>query len=120
MSGHKLYAPFGAGTLVGRPDWLAAREPFLAGGGAVRYVTVDEVLWTDLPDRQEAGSPNVIGAVALGAACRILQAADMNQLAATEAILLDYARDRLAAVPGLQQYQMWAPNHPRIGPITSA
>ena len=122
MSGHKLYAPFGAGTLVGRPDWLTAREPFLAGGGAVRYVTVDQVLWTDLPDRQEAGSPNVIGAVALGVACRTLQAADMNRLAATEATLLGFARDRLAAVPGVQQYQMWAPDHPRIAvlPFTLA
>lgn len=114
MSGHKLYAPFGVGVLVGRPDWLAAREPFLAGGGAVRYVTVDDVLWADLPDRQEAGSPNVIGAVALGAACRTLQAADMTRVAASETMLLDLARDRLAAVPGVQQYQTWAPGHPRI------
>lgn len=114
MSGHKLYAPFGTGALVGRPDWLAAREPFLAGGGAVRYVTADEVLWADLPDRQEAGSPNVIGAVALGVACRTLLAADMTRLAATEAALLSLARGRFAAVPGLQQYQMWSPDHPRI------
>ena len=105
MSGHKLYAPFGAGALVGQPDWLAAREPFLAGGGAVRYVTVDEVLWADLPDRQEAGSPNVIGAVALGAACRILRAADMTRVAATETMLFNLARDRIAAVPGVHQYR---------------
>src|SRR5207344_2825905 len=58
FSGHKLYAPFGAGVLVGRPDWLAAREPLLAGGGAVRYVTVDSVLWAEPPDRHEAGTPN--------------------------------------------------------------
>lgn len=92
MSGHKLYAPFGAGALVGRPDWLAAREPFLAGGGAVRYVSVDQVLWADLPDRQEAGSPNVIGAIVLGVACRTLQAAGMGRLAAIEATLLGLAR----------------------------
>ena len=66
LSGHKLYAPFGAGVLVGRPDWLADREPLLAGGGAVRYVTVDSVLWAEPPDRHKAGSPNVVGAVALG------------------------------------------------------
>ncbi|MFN2495697.1 MAG: aminotransferase class V-fold PLP-dependent enzyme [Pseudonocardiaceae bacterium] len=114
MSGHKLYAPFGAGALVGRPDWLAAREPFLAGGGAVRYVSTDQVLWADLPDRQEAGSPNVVGAVALGVACRTLQEAGMARLAATEATLLGLARDRLAAVPGVRQYQMWAPDQPRI------
>lgn len=114
LSGHKLYAPFGAGALVGRPDWLAAGEPFLAGGGAVEYVTINEVLWADLPDRQEAGSPNVIGAVALGVACRTLQAADMTRLAATETTLFGLARDRLATVPGVQHYQMWTPDHPRI------
>ncbi|MEU8616058.1 aminotransferase class V-fold PLP-dependent enzyme [Actinoplanes sp. NPDC048791] len=45
LSGHKLYAPFGAGALVGRGDWLGAGEPFLAGGGAVRYVGPDTTLW---------------------------------------------------------------------------
>ena len=54
MSGHKLYAPYGAGVLIGHPDWLRAGDPFLRGGGAVKLVTVDEVLWADLPDRQEA------------------------------------------------------------------
>ena len=73
ISGHKLYAPFGAGALVGRSDWLRSGEPFLAGGGAVDYVRVDDVLWAELPDRQEAGSPNVLGAVALGVACRTLR-----------------------------------------------
>ncbi|MGH4016218.1 MAG: aminotransferase class V-fold PLP-dependent enzyme [Pseudonocardiaceae bacterium] len=114
ISGHKLYAPLGAGALVGRPDWLTAREPFLAGGGAVRYVAVDGVLWADLPDRQEAGSPNVLGAVALGVACRTLQATGMHQRAAAEADLLDLARTGLAAIPGIQQYRLWAPDHPRV------
>ncbi|MGH3905205.1 MAG: aminotransferase class V-fold PLP-dependent enzyme [Pseudonocardiaceae bacterium] len=114
ISGHKLYAPFGAGALVGRPDWLAAREPFLAGGGAVRYVAVDGVLWADLPDRQEAGSPNVLGAVALGVACRTLQATDMRKRAAAEADLLDLARAGLAAIPGVQQYRLWSKDHPRV------
>lgn len=80
----------------------------------MRYVSVDQVLWADLPDRQEAGSPNVIGAIALGVACRTLQAAGMGRLAATEATLLGLARSRLVAVPGVQQYQMWSPDHPRI------
>lgn len=106
LSGHKLYAPFGAGALVGRPDWLTAREPLLAGGGAVRYVATDDVLWADLPDRQEAGSPNALGAVALGVACRTLQAADLGRLAATEADLADLARVALAAIPGLRQYRL--------------
>lgn len=115
LSGHKLYAPFGAGALIGRPDWLAAGEPFLAGGGAVRYVGLDAVLWADLPDRQEAGSPNVVGATALGVACRTLQSVDREVLAAEEAELLAFARGRLAAIPGVEQYRMWSAEHPCIG-----
>jgi selenocysteine lyase/cysteine desulfurase len=122
LSGHKLYAPFGAGALVGRPDWLAAAPPFLAGGGAVRYVSADDVIWAGLPDRQEAGSPNVVGAVALGVACRTLQAGDMELIASEEAELADRGRAALAAVPGVQLYQLWAAEHPRIGvlPFTLA
>ena len=67
-SGHKMYAPFGAGVLVGPRSTFAEGDPFLAGGGAVDLVDLDEVVWTDPPDREEAGSPNVIGAVALDAA----------------------------------------------------
>src|SRR5207248_3100403 len=86
-------------------------------GGAVDYVGVgvDDVLWTELPDRQEAGSPNVLGAVALGAACRTLQTAGMDRLAATESILLEAARAGVAAVPSTQLYHLWPTGHPRIG-----
>ena len=64
-SGHKMYAPFGAGALVGPRRTFADGDPFLAGGGAVDLVDLDEVVWTDPPEREEAGSPNVLGAVAL-------------------------------------------------------
>ena len=63
-----MYAPFGAGVLVGPRSAFADGDPFLAGGGAVNLVDLDEVVWTDPPEREEAGSPNVIGAVALHAA----------------------------------------------------
>src|SRR5262249_15481839 len=115
LSGHKLYAPFGAGALIGRPDWLRYGEPFLAGGGAVDYVRVDDGLWAELPDRQEAGSPNVLGAVALGVACRTLQTAGMDHLATAESALLKAARTGIAAIPGAQSYHLWPPKHPRIG-----
>jgi hypothetical protein len=68
FSGHKLYAPFGSGALIGPRTTFATGDPFLAGGGAVDLVGLDEVIWTTPPDRDEAGSPNVIGAVALHAA----------------------------------------------------
>jgi selenocysteine lyase/cysteine desulfurase len=64
-SGHKMYAPFGAGVLVAPRSVFATGDPFLAGGGAVELVDLDEVTWTDPPEREEAGSPNVIGAIAL-------------------------------------------------------
>ncbi|HET6531598.1 MAG TPA: aminotransferase class V-fold PLP-dependent enzyme [Actinoplanes sp.] len=120
LSGHKLYAPFGAGALIGRRDWLGAAEPFLAGGGAVRYVGTDDVLWAGLPDRQEAGSPNVIGAVALAVACRTLQAADRDAVEAYENRLIDDTRRRLLAVPGAEVFRLWAEDHPRIAVLPFA
>ena len=63
-----MYAPFGGGVLVGPRSTFETGDPFLAGGGAVDLVDLDEVVWTDPPEREEAGSPNVVGAVALHAA----------------------------------------------------
>ena len=118
LSGHKLYAPYGAGALVGIRDWLSTGDPFLRGGGAVKLVTVEETLWADLPDRQEAGSPNVVGAVALGVACDTLQSAGMLAIADEEAALLAYARESLGAMAGVEHYRIWAPDHPRVGLMT--
>lgn len=118
MSGHKLYAPYGAGALVGRQDWLDANEPHLAGGGAVAFVTLEDVAWTRLPDRQEAGSPNVVGAVAMAAACRVLGEHGMDRIAAHEADLAAHADRRLAAIPGVRPLRLWGEGHPRIGVAT--
>ena len=75
FSGHKLYAPFGAGVLVGRADWLDAASPYLRGGGATAQVTTDgRSAGPTGAARHEAGSPNVIGAIALAAACATLTA----------------------------------------------
>jgi selenocysteine lyase/cysteine desulfurase len=118
LSGHKLYAPFGAGVLVGLRDWLQEREPYLLGGGAVEFVTTHDVLWKGLPERQEAGSPNVIGAVAVAAACEALSAIGMNRVAEEEALLVETAKERLARVPGLATYSLWGGSRPQIGVMT--
>jgi selenocysteine lyase/cysteine desulfurase len=118
LSGHKLYAPYGAGVLVGRSDWLAESDPFLRGGGAVDFVTLERVAWTELPDRQEAGTPNTIGAVALGVACEVLDGVGMGELEREEQELHGYARRRLSAVDAVTLYSLWGPNHPRLGILT--
>lgn len=101
LSAHKMYAPYGTGALVGRRDLFARGEPDLRGGGTVEIVTEDAVWWAEPPDRDEAGSPNVPGAVALAAAIKQLEAVGMAQVAAHEAELTAYALTELSKVPGL-------------------
>jgi selenocysteine lyase/cysteine desulfurase len=115
FSAHKMYAPFGIGALIGPTDWLSSGPPFIRGGGAVDFVTLDSVLWSALPERQEAGSPNVVGAVALGTACRSLARYGMDRLSADELALAAQARRRLAAVPGVELYALWPMDTPRLG-----
>jgi selenocysteine lyase/cysteine desulfurase len=102
FSGHKMYAPFGAGALIGPRSAFADGDPFLAGGGAVDLVDLDEVVWTLPPDREEAGSPNVLGAVALGTAARALAAIGWEGIRAHDAALAAALRPRLAAIPGVR------------------
>jgi cysteine desulfurase/selenocysteine lyase len=109
MSAHKLYAPFGSGALVGARDAFRT-IPDHPGGGTVHAVTVEDVAWADLPDREEAGSPNVVGAVALAAAVEELTRIGRDCIAAHEAELLRYATARLGTVPGLRLH---GPSGPR-------
>ena len=100
LSAHKLYAPFGTGALIG--DRAAfAPAPDHRGGGTIRAVSLDTVAWDDLPQREEAGSPNVLGAVALAAAALALSDIGLDQVAAHEAALTGYAVERLARIDGV-------------------
>ena len=118
LSGHKLYAPFGTGALVGDARQLRAREPLLHGGGAIELVTPDEVIWADTPQRHEAGSPNVVGAVALAAACRALLDLGMDTVAAHERALSARLWSALARVPGLRRLTLWPDDADRVGVAT--
>jgi selenocysteine lyase/cysteine desulfurase len=116
FSGHKLYAPFGAGCLVGRADWLRAAEPYLLGGGATTSVT-ERVTWSADPEqRHEAGTPNVLGVVALAAACEALS--DWDALVAAEERLLNRLRTGLAAIPGVRELSLWGDLSPRVGIVS--
>lgn len=111
ISGHKLYAPFGTGALIGRRDTFECGAPEYTGGGTVATVTTSSVTWAPTPDRDEAGSPNVVGAVALAAALQWLSAIGMDAIAAHEAELTAYALERLACIPGLSLYGENDPEH---------
>ncbi len=104
FSGHKLYAPFGTGVLAGRADWLDCARPYLAGGGATAHVgdVPGEVRWAFGAARHEAGSPNVIGAVALAAACDALAAADLVAVQAEEDALMARLHDGLKEIPAVR------------------
>jgi selenocysteine lyase/cysteine desulfurase len=73
FSGHKLYAPYGAGVLAGRSDWLDAADPYLPAGGATARVWHDHTQWQTGPARHEGGTPNAVGAIAIAAACAALR-----------------------------------------------
>ncbi|OIJ97106.1 aminotransferase class V-fold PLP-dependent enzyme [Streptomyces colonosanans] len=123
FSGHKLYAPFGSGVLAGRADWLREAEPYLAGGGASRRVTrrtdggVD-VEWHETAARHEAGSPNVIGAYSIAAACRVLTEAGFASLVAREQNLIRKVRDGLAEIPEVTVLSLFGDDAPRVGVIS--
>lgn len=118
LSGHKLYAPYGAGVLVGSRDWLDAAPPYLAGGGAVRSVTTEGARWAAAPHRHEAGTPNVLGASALAQACRVL--APVLEAAAPEheRLLLERLVAGLATVPGVEVLGLWPDSLDRIAVVS--
>ena len=101
-SGHKMYAPFGAGVLIGPRATFAEGDPFLAGGGAVDLVDLDEVVWTDPPDREEAGSPNVLGAVALHAAIDELDRIGWDTIRSHDDDMARRLHDGLSAIDGVR------------------
>ncbi|ACQ78771.1 Cysteine desulfurase [Beutenbergia cavernae DSM 12333] len=115
LSGHKLYAPYGAGALVGRRDWLDAGRPYLAGGGAVTNVTASSTTWEPAPQRHEGGSPNVIGALALGVAARELTAIGDDALRAHDAELRTRLVAGLEELDGVRTVALWSDSAEAVG-----
>ena len=122
LSGHKLYAPFGAGVLAGRADWLDAAPPYLAGGGASAAVgdATGDVRWQTGPARHEGGTPNLLGAVSLAAVCSALAAADRAALQDHEQELLAQLREGLRRVPGAAEVSLFRTARPRVGIVSFA
>ncbi len=102
FSGHKMYAPHGIGVLWGRRDRLAAMPPFLGGGDMIRRVTLETTEYAPPPARFEAGTPNISGAIGLGAACTWMAGLDWPAVAQEEIRLTGRLLDGLANVPGVR------------------
>jgi len=119
LSAHKMYAPYGTGALIGPRSTFLQGEPDLVGGGTVQIVTLDEVEWADLPDKEEAGSPNVVGGMALAKTILCLQEIGMDALAEHEADLTAYLLRGLKKIKGSRVYGITDPERAkeRVGVV---
>lgn len=105
FSAHKMYAPFGIGVLVGKKSFLNSFPPDYKGGGTIDMVTHDFVKWTKLPEKEEAGTPNVMGVVALTEGINVLETIKMRNVREYEESLTYYALDKLSKIPQVILYQ---------------
>lgn len=102
FSGHKVFGPTGIGALYGKAAILSAMPPYQGGGDMIRSVTFGKTDFADIPARFEAGTPNIAGAIGLGAALDYVERIGRPAIAAHEHALLAYATERLAPIPGLR------------------
>jgi cysteine desulfurase/selenocysteine lyase len=102
FSGHKVYGPTGIGVLHASREHLEAMPPWQGGGDMIRSVTFEKTEWNDLPWKFEAGTPNISGAIGLGAALAWVEGVGRERIARWEHALLEHATTALAAVPGLR------------------
>lgn len=102
FSGHKLYGPTGIGVLYGKEQLLKEMPPYQGGGDMILSVSFDGTTYNQLPYKFEAGTPNIAGAIGLGAAIRYVQEIGLGAIGAHEHGLLEYATSRLRAIDGLR------------------
>ncbi|HLY39633.1 MAG TPA: cysteine desulfurase [Terracidiphilus sp.] len=102
FSGHKVYGPTGIGVLYGKAALLEAMPPYQSGGEMISSVTFEKTTYNKLPFKFEAGTPDISGAIGLGAALRYLMDLDICKVAAYEHELLAYASDEVSAIPGVR------------------
>ena len=104
FSAHKLYGPLGTGILYGKRQLLQKLEPSSYGGGMIARVERQSSTWTDSPARFEAGTPNIVGAIGLGAAIDYIGSLGIEQIVDSEAELTQYFLDLVHSTPGLTLY----------------
>ncbi|MFQ5719909.1 MAG: SufS family cysteine desulfurase [Acidobacteriota bacterium] len=102
LSGHKMYGPTGIGVLYGKTEHLAAMPPYQGGGDMILSVTFEKTVYNELPFKFEAGTPNVAGAIGLGAAVDYLQAVGVERVGAHEHDLIEHGTRLLSQIPGVR------------------
>ena len=102
FSGHKTYGPTGIGVLYGKTALLEAMPPYQGGGDMIKSVSFEKTVYNDLPYKFEAGTPDIAGAIGLGAALEYLEGLGLDRVAAHEHALLVHGTKRLSALPGLR------------------
>lgn len=103
-SAHKICGPTGVGMLYGKEKWLKTLPPYQGGGEMISEVSFEKTTYADLPHKFEAGTPNVCGGIAFGAALDYMNAIGFDAIASYENELLNYATDKLLAIEGLKIY----------------
>ncbi|MEA3249526.1 MAG: cysteine desulfurase [Patescibacteria group bacterium] len=102
FSGHKTYGPTGIGALYGKKERLEKLEPFLFGGDMIEEVTKEDSIWSELPWKFEAGTPNIAGAIGLGAAVEYMESIGIEEILKHEREMTSYAIRKLVAMPGVR------------------
>lgn len=102
FSGHKVFGPTGIGVLYGKTEFLEMMPPYQGGGDMIRTVTFEKTTYDDIPRKFEAGTPNIAGGIALGAALDYVMQFDRSELASYENELLVYGTEKLLEIPGLR------------------
>ncbi|MDX1751791.1 MAG: cysteine desulfurase [Salinimicrobium sediminis] len=104
VSAHKMCGPTGVGILYGKEEWLKKLPPYQGGGEMISTVTFEKTTYADLPHKFEAGTPNICGGIAFGAALDYMNGIGFEKIAAYEHELLDYATEKLLEIEGLRIY----------------
>lgn len=99
FSGHKMYAPFGVGVVIGRKSAFLREPPDLPGGGTVEMLTADDQIWASLPARINPGSPNLVGLVAVAAAAELIESIGFDKIQAHERLLVRKGFEMFSAIP---------------------
>lgn len=104
FSAHKIYAPFGLGVLIAEKSTFEEGDPDIVGGGTVSLVSEEYAMWSEAPEKEEAGTPNIVGAIALGKALSMINEIGMQSIVDHETRLTAYALEKMKSIQGISFY----------------